>query len=96
MLNNPSGIALAEVENIIHHKLIDGTWFYADKWNLPDLHFGTWDNELDHTWHEFESIEFTDEVGKDDFFHFSNAKFANLSASLFKCRSTLLYVTSPI
>ncbi len=73
MLNNPSGIALAEVENIIHHKLIDGTWFYADKWNLPDLHFGTWDNELDHTWHEFESIEFTDEVGKDDLLDFLRA-----------------------
>ena len=28
---------------------------------MPDLHFGTWDNELDHTWQEFEAIEYTDE-----------------------------------
>jgi hypothetical protein len=73
ILNNPTGIALAEAENIIHQKLIDGTWFYADKWNLPDLHFGTWDNEIDHTWHEFDDIEFTNEIGDIDILHFFSA-----------------------
>ncbi|MFA6248661.1 MAG: hypothetical protein WC615_17095 [Mucilaginibacter sp.] len=73
IFNNPTSIALAEIENIIHQKLIDGTWFYADKWNLPDLHFGTWDNEIDHTWHEFESIKFTDETGEVDVLHFLRA-----------------------
>jgi hypothetical protein len=63
VLNNPTGIALAEIENSIHQKLIENTWFYADKWNLPYLHFGTWDNELDHTWHEYEGVEFTNESG---------------------------------
>lgn len=47
---------------IIKPKLIDETWFYANEWNLPDLHFNTWDNEFDHTWHEFESIEYTYEA----------------------------------
>ena len=72
-LNNPTNIALADLENIIHQKLIDGTWFYADKWNLPDLHFGTWDDEIDHTWHEFEDIEFTDETGEVELSHFLSA-----------------------
>jgi hypothetical protein len=73
ILNNPTNIALAEAENIIHQKLIDGTWFYADMWNLPDLHFGTWDNEIDHTWHEFEDVEFTAETGDIDILHFLSA-----------------------
>lgn len=70
ILNNPTNVALAELESIIHQKLIDGTWFYADKWNLPDLHFSAWDNEIDHTWHEFDAIEFTDKTGFVDLLHF--------------------------
>jgi hypothetical protein len=62
IFNNPTGIALVELESIIQQKLIDDTWFYANKWNLPDLHFDTWYNEIDHTWHEFEYIEFTCEI----------------------------------
>ena len=73
IFNNPTNITLADLENIIHQKLIDNTWFYADKWNLPDLHFGTWDNEIDHTWHEFEDIEFTDERGEVDLLYFLSA-----------------------
>jgi hypothetical protein len=73
IFNNPTNIALAEVEKSIQQKLIEDTWFYADKWNLPDLHFGTWDNKIDHTWHEFESIEFTAEIGNIDISDFLSA-----------------------
>jgi hypothetical protein len=73
ILNNPTSIALANVEHIIQQKLIDNVWFYVDKWNLPDLHFGTWDNELDHTWHEYDGIECTNEVGEIDIVDFISA-----------------------
>ena len=66
IFNNPTNIALAEIEAAIRSKLIDDTWFYADKWNLPDLHSGKWDNAIDHTWHEFDGIEFTDEKGENN------------------------------
>ena len=66
IFNNPTDIALAEIEEHLISKLIDDTWFYADKWNVPDLHFGTWDNEIDHTWHEFESVELTNGAGERD------------------------------
>jgi len=59
---NPDNIALLELEALIRSKLIDHEWFYVDQWKLPDLHFDTWDNELDHTFHEFESIEYTEEA----------------------------------
>jgi hypothetical protein len=73
ILNNQTNIALADVEKLIFEKLIDGTWLYADKWNLPDLHFGTWDNEIDHTWHEFDEVEFTEAEGQQDIEHFISA-----------------------
>lgn len=49
------------LQELIIAKLIDQTWFYADEWQLPDLHFDTWNNKFDHTFHEFECIEYTNE-----------------------------------
>ncbi len=62
IFDNPDSVSLNVLLKIIKSKLIDETWFYVDQWNLPDLHFANWNNELDHTWHEFESIEYTKEV----------------------------------
>ncbi|MDP9047888.1 MAG: hypothetical protein M3N14_07110 [Bacteroidota bacterium] len=64
---NPDNIDLAELEALIKSKLIYGEWFYVNEWKLPDLHFGTWDNEIDHTFHEFESLENTDDAATKDF-----------------------------
>ncbi|GGH22549.1 hypothetical protein [Mucilaginibacter phyllosphaerae] len=73
IFNNPNCLILKDVEFSIHQKLIEDTWFYVDKWNLPDLHFDNWDNEIDHTWHEFESIALTDEAGGQDIEDFISA-----------------------
>ena len=59
---NPDNVGVAELETLIRSKLIYAEWFYVDQWKVPDLHFGTWDNELDHTFHEFESIEYAEEA----------------------------------
>jgi len=61
MFENPDNIDVTELETIIRSMLIDATWFYADKWLLPDLHFGSWDEEIDHGFHEFECISYTEE-----------------------------------
>jgi hypothetical protein len=58
---NPTNISLTELSNLIHSKLIDETWFYTEQWNLPDLRPETLDPDTDPTWHEFESIVYTDE-----------------------------------
>ena len=52
---NPSNIDLSIVEKRIKSHLIDGSWFYAHLWQLPDLRFIDL-NDNDPTWHEFESI----------------------------------------
>jgi hypothetical protein len=61
IFKNPHQITLKEFETLIKTELIDGEYFYVSKWELPDLHFNTWDDETDHTFHEFESVEYTDE-----------------------------------
>lgn len=58
---NPDNINLIELSSLIHSKLIDETWFYADQWNLPDLRPETFNLDKDPTWHEFENISHTDE-----------------------------------
>ncbi|MFB0499251.1 hypothetical protein ABID99_005488 [Mucilaginibacter sp. OAE612] len=62
VFDNPQNIELSALEDLIRSKLISHHWFYADQWQLPDLHFGTWDDELDHSFHEFGSVEYTNEA----------------------------------
>lgn len=61
ILANPNNFTLQQAEELIRPKLIDGTWFYASQWQVPDLHIHNWDNDLDHTFHEFDSLEYTSE-----------------------------------
>lgn len=56
---NPDNLGFTEISALIKSKLIDDTWFYADKWGLPDLRLANFDVENDPTWHEFESIDDT-------------------------------------
>lgn len=62
---NPDDIELSTVDALIRSKLIDQEWFYADEWNLPDLRLLILTDNTDPTWHEFESIQFTDEAAND-------------------------------
>jgi hypothetical protein len=61
VFHNPRNLSTQEIAATIKEKLIDSQWFVAKDWGLPDLHFKefTWDSEIDHDWHEFESIEET-------------------------------------
>ena len=56
---NPQDIEISQVEEAIGASLIDGEWFHAKPWQLPDLHFEKWDEEIDHQLHEFESVTHT-------------------------------------
>lgn len=61
IFKNDQSISIEELESLIKSKLIDETWFYADEWKLPELFLSTCDFRIDPTWHEFESVEYTDE-----------------------------------
>ena len=61
VFSNPANLPLATVEANIKRHLIDGCWFYAEEWQLPDLRFAD-TSYNDPTWHEFEGVEYTNEV----------------------------------
>lgn len=62
IFSNERNLSLEEIDKRIQDCLIDGENFYCDKWGLKDLHYFLWDNEIDHMWHEFESIEETEKA----------------------------------
>jgi hypothetical protein len=64
VFSNAHHRALREVEQSIRSALIDGEFFNASRWQLPDLSEQEWDDELDHDWHEFESVEEIEDEGK--------------------------------
>jgi hypothetical protein len=61
IFNNASSISIEELETLIRAKLIYGEWFYADQWKLPEIFLDSFDFKIDPTWHEFESVEYSDE-----------------------------------
>ena len=73
IFSNPNNLTILDMEHLIRSKLIDGEWFYAQDWGLPNLHFEDWDEDLDHGFHEFESLSYSKEnsnskISLSDFF----------------------------
>ncbi len=63
IFSNPNNISVEQLENSIRNSLIEGLWFDAINWRIPDLYFKEyeWNNELDHCWHEFGQLKETTE-----------------------------------
>jgi hypothetical protein len=57
----PNQIDLADLDRKIRDALIDREFFVAGTVNVPDVKNLPWDDEIDHSWHEYEGLEFTDE-----------------------------------
>lgn len=54
-------VDLNEIDRKIREKLIDGEYFSAAKVGFPELFFNI-PNEDDHDWHEYQSVEETQEL----------------------------------
>ena len=61
IFSNPENLPVNEIEKEIKSKLIDGEFFEPKKWGLTSPAFESWDDDLDHFWNEFVSIQNTDE-----------------------------------
>lgn len=73
VFSNKTALPFSIIKKEIEYFLIEGTHFYVDNWKLKDLHFNTWDNEIDHTYHEYDTVELTEEdVTKGDISDFLN------------------------
>ena len=62
IFENDQSISIEELESLIKSKLIYGGWFYADQWKMPEIFLDTFDFKIDPTRHEFESVEYCDEL----------------------------------
>ncbi len=61
VFSNPDSLALEFVESEIRNSLIDGEFFDPSNWKVRRLKHDDWIPEIDHTWNEFESIEFSED-----------------------------------
>lgn len=60
VLPTTSGQTLEQLDQQIRKALIDGEFFVAEEVELPTLYFSTRDITVDHWWHEYSGIEWTD------------------------------------
>jgi hypothetical protein len=67
VFSNPKQIDIKQIENQIKEKLIETDFFIAKDWGIPSLCFAEWDDDMDHIFHEFDSIELTSENPDDKF-----------------------------
>lgn len=62
IFDNPTNINLEKITRLLKPKLIDGQYFYAKDWGLPDMHFDEWNEELDHGFHEYKNLEYSNDT----------------------------------
>lgn len=68
IIDNPSRLDekdLKVVAESFQKILTDGKFFIAEKADLKDLHFKEHDEDLDHDWHEFVSLDLTNDPVND-------------------------------
>ena len=61
IFTNKDSKSIEEIELVLRKNLIEGEFFIPEKWNIPRLSFENYLPELDHDYHEFESLELTNE-----------------------------------
>ncbi len=61
IFSNPTHLSIEILETIIKSKLIDGQWFFANDWEIPELYFKDRNDELDHSFHEYLCISATND-----------------------------------
>jgi len=79
IFENDQSVSIEESESLIKSKLIDGEWFYADQWKVAEIFLSTFDFKIDPTWHEFESVEYSNEPANSTF---TLAEFVGILKSL--------------
>jgi hypothetical protein len=61
IFSNPNNLVLNKIKKTIIDSLISMEFFVALEIRIPDRHFEKykWNEETDHNWHEFHSVELT-------------------------------------
>lgn len=67
IFTNPTNLDANEVERRIRSRLIDRMFFVASAVRIEELFAHKFDPELDHDWHELDSVNPTNEIVNDIF-----------------------------
>jgi hypothetical protein len=65
IFENPTKESLVEIDKKIKQGLIDSEFFIAEDVDIPTLYFSSYLDEIDHQFHEYSSIEFTNDKVND-------------------------------
>ncbi|MEI7526630.1 MAG: hypothetical protein WCJ95_19945 [Mariniphaga sp.] len=61
IFSNRYSETIDKIEILISENLIEGEFFLPEQWEIPRLSFSNFSPYLDHDYHEFVSVETTDE-----------------------------------
>ncbi|MBC7655505.1 MAG: hypothetical protein H7098_13650 [Oligoflexus sp.] len=64
IFSNPYNLSLDNIQLLLKNPLINGEWFIAEDLKLSSLFFDKHIADLDHLFHEFETVLFTEEESK--------------------------------
>ncbi len=65
VFSNPEDISAEMAVKMANEALIDQSYFVATEIEVPDLHFPSYNADLDHNWHEFYAFTETDDPTDD-------------------------------
>lgn len=65
VFSNPRDVPLNILSTNTKQALLDELYFDASTVGVPDLFFNDFDEDLDHEWHEFESLDLVDSTPTD-------------------------------
>ena len=65
VFSNPHNINVNLLKTMVENVLIDQAYFVAFKADVPDLYFKEYNDQLDHSWHEFHAVAQTEEATND-------------------------------
>jgi hypothetical protein len=67
VFTNPDSLSLLEIESKIKDALISSEFFDPSDWKVKRLKHQDWIPELDHTWNNFDSVDYCDESPTNSF-----------------------------
>ncbi len=65
VFSNPHNINVNLLKTMVENVLIDQAYFVAFKADVHDLYFKEYNDQLDHSWHEFHAVAQTEEANND-------------------------------
>ena len=68
VIDNHDGMSLEELDLLLKKHLIQEEFFVPSNVGIPNLQVSPYDPDVDHEWHQYENLEWTEEEAEVDGF----------------------------